>query len=438
MKKDTITMSSVFARTPIILNKQKVLIAVKDEHGKNTGTYKIRKRVNIPTANEMRFFMSVLSQFNPLYPNEDYTYVIDKKKIIELSGISKNLTSVELSELAASINKYSCHFKKDENISDEECRKLYNMSIFPTTIYDTDTNEITIKVNKDFAKFFWTGKIEKDVELSKMHYFTFNFENIEKLTSPYSMRMYIYLRSLSNYSSTEILLENLLSLFGIDVEDKFEYKVFKRNILNKIETEINSFTDLNIKFNETRQKRKVYKLSIDIALKSSSGKKSIESNQEDSTNDEILNKELKKHLQLDAIIDYMDSGNGNLIKTWNRRFGKASINDKELIIELLKIYYPYQIGKAIEAEYLNGKDSVIKILKSNKYGNRIENEYSSKNKKISLNNESNCEGRRIIGLKECNVSGKEIKKGIELKLGTNEPVDFDELFRRKQHISSQN
>ena len=48
---------------------------------------------------------------------------------------------------------------------------------------------------------------------------------------------------------------------------------------------------------------------------------------------------------------------------------------------------------------------------------------------VNVKKESN-ENRRVIGFKECNISGKDIRKELESQLGTGQIVDFDKIFRK--------
>ena len=68
---------------------------------------------------------------------------------------------------------------------------------------------------------------------------------------------------------------------------------------------------------------------------------------------------------------------------------------------------------------------IQKIIESGANGKPIKSKSSSNDKK-----ESN-EDRRVIGFKECNISGKDIRKKLESQLGTGQIVDFDFIFRKK-------
>ena len=98
------------------------------------------------------------------------------------------------------------------------------------------------------------------------------------------------------------------------------------------------------------------------------------------------------------------------------------------------------------ASYNNISDNTNKVIEiSNPYeedafdfdkfrecGYELEEIESKVNKKsINFRSSSNAKETRHIGFKDSNVSGAEMIKRIEAKLGTGEIVDFDSIFRKK-------
>lgn len=112
---------------------------------------------------------------------------------------------------------------------------------------------------------------------------------------------------------------------------------------------------------------------------------------------------------------------------------KVTEKDVVLIREAYEDYLPSQIKMAMNVVYLKGKipeekqslSMVLLVLRKNKFGSRETVTFDNTNVDFPQEN------RRVIGFKEANISGADIKKSIEAELGSNKVVDFDKLFRRK-------
>ncbi|WP_343009718.1 replication initiation protein [Clostridium celatum] len=115
------------------------------------------------------------------------------------------------------------------------------------------------------------------------------------------------------------------------------------------------------------------------------------------------------------------------------KYKKApTIKDIKSARELVVNYSTNQIISKMNEIFSNTYNSakgynlgyIQKIIESGANGKPIKSKSSSNAKK-----ESN-ENRRVIGFKECNISGKDIKKELESQLGTGKIVDFDKIFRK--------
>lgn len=439
-----ITLNSKFARTPLLMDKHKILVEEKDDNGNGTGKYTLKNKSSIFTQIEFKLFLNIISYFHPSTPTEDLVYTFNREEFLERLNIGKNLSSNDINKVLESINKYTVKFSAvSEDCDGSISLSDVNLSIFPTAICSKTTGKITIRINPDFANFFWNGNIlrkkTKLIELreneslkdnkKKEHYFTIDKENIDKLKSAYAIRLYLYFKSLESYGKTEIKLENLKELLGVS-ESKSEYKIFKRNILNKAIKDINENTDISIETTEVKISRAVVKLQFDITTNSNDIEpkteeycEELESEIDESINEE---KEINKKIELSV-------GENKVVDTWTKYLGDMDIEDKKILLSLLDKHYPYQIGSAIVElwkEKTLSKEFLISELNKGRFESRTSNKYSKK-KNTKSKNSSNTEDRRVIGFKECNVSGAESKKRIEAQLGTNDIVDFDAIFRRK-------
>lgn len=122
----------------------------------------------------------------------------------------------------------------------------------------------------------------------------------------------------------------------------------------------------------------------------------------------------------------------SIVQQYYFLFGTPSSKDVVDIKKAFKICYPSQIKRAlvkVEADKrYQGKVTnfafILSLLEKGIFGLRDASaKNSGKSKKESK--------QRVIGLKESNISGKEIKSNIDSKLGSNEIVDFSAIFGRK-------
>lgn len=138
-----------------------------------------------------------------------------------------------------------------------------------------------------FAGFYYKdGKIECTIYHRlipylfnlKERFVMYELENILKLKSVYSIRIYELLKEYEGLKEREFEIEQLYSILNVPKTYKM-YFIFKSKVLKQAIEDINKNTDLLVDFREKRVGRQVYKIVFDI--KSQNKNKDENNNNED-------------------------------------------------------------------------------------------------------------------------------------------------------------
>lgn len=124
-----------------------------------------------------------------------------------------------------------------------------------TIEYETKTGLIHVKINEDLKPYL--------LQL-KSNFKSYNLENVLRMKSEYSIRMYEILKQREQIKIYEIELEELYKILDVPKSYK-KYTHFKKRVLEQVEKEINSNTDIKIKYDEIKESRKVTKLKFYIS-----------------------------------------------------------------------------------------------------------------------------------------------------------------------------
>lgn len=101
----------------------------------------------------------------------------------------------------------------------------------------------------------------------KERFTTYRLENIIRLKSVYSIRIYELLKQYQGLGSRRITIEDLRKMLGIEPKEYPLYGNFKAKVLSVAYQEINEKTDIRFSFKEIKQGRKVYELEFTIENK---------------------------------------------------------------------------------------------------------------------------------------------------------------------------
>lgn len=122
-------------------------------------------------------------------------------------------------------------------------------SLFAKGSYLTKENTIRIKINSEIKHHF--------LELKKIHYTKYNLMEFLTLSSTYSQRLFEFLKSWENCQSTQIAVEELHSILGVQEVYKKNFFDFKRRVLDPALKEINKKTSLEYSWKPLKFKNKV-------------------------------------------------------------------------------------------------------------------------------------------------------------------------------------
>jgi len=102
-----------------------------------------------------------------------------------------------------------------------------------------------------------------------------DFRHILPMKSSYSKRMYLLLKQYNKIGSRTFEVENLQDILKVPNSHKL-YSNFKLKVLKRAETDINKFTDLEVKLSERKRARKVIEITYSIKKNSNDLKAFIE------------------------------------------------------------------------------------------------------------------------------------------------------------------
>ncbi len=111
-----------------------------------------------------------------------------------------------------------------------------------------------IDLKKGETIFEISGRLKDFLLQLKKNYTTYQLENIPKLHSSYSIRMYELLSQYRRIGKRKFELEDLKSKLGCNYQ---MYGHFKDKALNKAQKELEKYTDLRFDFEELKKGRKV-------------------------------------------------------------------------------------------------------------------------------------------------------------------------------------
>jgi hypothetical protein len=85
-----------------------------------------------------------------------------------------------------------------------------------------------------------------------------------RMRSSYSKRMYLLLKEYSKIGSRTFDIKELQEILKVPKSHKERYAKFKSDVLKRAETDINKFTDLEVKLTEKKRARKVVEITYSI------------------------------------------------------------------------------------------------------------------------------------------------------------------------------
>jgi hypothetical protein len=204
-------------------------------------------------------------------------FIVNAKYSFSCSEIDLILT------LLTAINKEDNDFKDyDFDIKELENKTLrrWNSTRLQKTAEALLSKTLKIKISKDeWQMFNWfsyfaykkgvlTCRFDKALkpfllEL-KERFVSSDLRMLLPMRSSYSKRMYLLLKEYSKIGSRTFNVEELQEILKVPKSHQERYSKFKSDVLKRAETDINKFTDLEVKLSEKKRAKKVVEITYSI------------------------------------------------------------------------------------------------------------------------------------------------------------------------------
>jgi len=232
---------------------------------------------------------------------------------------------------------------------------------------------LTIRVGEEsYVKTHWIDKarytvgtgyidITFDPELKpfflclKERFTTYKLENVMRLRSVYSIRIYELLKQYQRIGKRTITIDGLRSMLGIEPKEYHLYGDFKRFVILVAHKEINEKTDISFDFREKKLGRKVNEIEFVINKKETESKSERLKRQREAKKRERKEQDdTEKALQRQRIDDYLAQLSPEEQKaltaeaeTLARKEGSAFMKERKITEPILNGYRLEIIGKRL-------------------------------------------------------------------------------------------
>ncbi|AXE21936.1 replication initiation protein (plasmid) [Runella rosea] len=209
---------------------------------------------------EFRVFATMLTMVLP--EDEDFTtYELRVQDIIKLFSLKKDGRYYELVRDAA-------HKLLDRKFVIYEMK---NGEEYKTTInLITETSEPVSEINKNHILLQFSPKLKPYLLQLKKEYLTIDIRNIQDISSPYSVKLYMVLKHqqrLGNYK-VKYPIERLRQILAIEEGEYGLYGSFKQQVIRRTLSDIEKYTDLSVlKIEEEKAGRSVSAIIFHVVEK---------------------------------------------------------------------------------------------------------------------------------------------------------------------------
>ena len=180
----------------------------------------------------------------------------------------------------------------------------------------------------------------------KERFTTYRLENVMKLRSIYSIRIYELLKQYQNIGKRGITIESLRKMLGIEPDEYKTYNNLKRKVIMVAHKEINEKTDIAFEFREIKLGRKVNEIEFVINRKETESKSEKLKRREDARKQKQEAQENKeKTLRRQRIDDYLAQLSPEELEALNaeaeaiaRKEGSAFMKERKIAEHILNGY----------------------------------------------------------------------------------------------------
>jgi len=143
-----------------------------------------------------------------------------------------------------------------------------------------------------------------------------DFRHLLPMQSSYSKRMYLLLKEYDKIGSRKFNVKELQEILKVPNSHKTRYNKFKQDVLQRSEKDINKFTDLEVKFVEKKQGRKIHEILFFIKKNNNNLKNFISNIRSDYVNVILFHTNDQKPIKCSdkGLLYYADASNLTLNK----------------------------------------------------------------------------------------------------------------------------
>lgn len=172
----------------------------------------------------------------------------------------------------------------------------------------------------------------------KSKFLSYDVENVLRLTSSYSIRLYELTRAYVGIGKRTFRVEDLKKILGIENKYK-QYTHLKKRVLEPSRNNINETTDINLEFEEIKEGRRVAKICFTISKKKEEETPNIVNAANHGVPEEVMAAWRRQYSEthITARIEYTNEQIAKGVEIKNRVGYLTSIIDKELVVTKQKI-----------------------------------------------------------------------------------------------------
>ncbi len=217
-------------------------VVVKDNELIQRSTYALN-------ATQQKLVAYLISMIKPT-DTELKEYTIRVEDFCELTGIDKNHFYMDFLKLVESFD--------EKRFWVETETEIYRFYWFSDVCYIKGSGEIKITLSKRLSKYL--------IGLSE-NFTRYELWDVLGLSGKYSIRLFELFKSYAYQRRKEFTVDDLKDLLQANTSSYKNYANFRTRVLDPAIKEINKFTELEVKYSEIRQGKKVVKIVFMITQK---------------------------------------------------------------------------------------------------------------------------------------------------------------------------
>ena len=196
--------------------------------------------------------------------------------------------SLSIAEINVILTLLTAIKKEDEDFKDysftlaefnEKTDKNMTSTEFKKVVLSLSTKPISIDISKKWEVFNWFSyfkyengmigcRFDKALKpyllMIAKRFVMSELKTLLAMRSSYSKRIYLLLKEYAKIGKRSFKVEELQEILDVPNSHKTHYNKFKTSVLQKAETDINKFSDLEVKLFEKKRLRKVVEISYTI------------------------------------------------------------------------------------------------------------------------------------------------------------------------------